>query len=338
MTRPLVTIISPTYNQERFVAGCAESALSQTYPEWEQIFVDDGSTDQTRAILESFDDPRIRVLALPHAGLPALQRSYNAALAVARGSLVAILEGDDLWPADKLEIQVPSFEAADTFLSWGAAELIDASGAPVGEMVRMPTTAPRARLRAREAFFRLTRANIFTPTVTVMIRRESLDRIGGFRQSGSSLLVDLPTWLWATASEDGHAEFINRRLGRYRVHGAQASQRARRQMTLEHIAVVRAVERELGAHQLARIGWDARARQSAESRAMLAEGEAALDARQYAPARTAFLRAVRRRGGVADVMLAVVGVLSTLLRLNLVRPSFALRSWARRKLVRSRVA
>ena len=326
MQRPLVTIISPTYNQERYVASCAESALAQTYPEWEQIFVDDGSTDRTREILASYKDPRMKVLSLPHGGLQVLERSYNAALAVGRGSLVAILEGDDLWPADKLEAQVPSFDAPDTFLSWGRADLIDASGTRVGELARVPARTRHTRVSARDAFLRLTRANFLTPTVTVMVRRESLDRIGGFRQSGSSLLVDLPTWLWATATEDGHVEFINQRLGLYRLHASQASQRARAQMTREHFAVVKAVERELGAHRLATVGWDARAKRRAESRALLAEGESDLDASRYGPARRAFLLALQAGAGVGDVVLALTGLLSSIVRINLVRAAFALRT------------
>ncbi|NUP54884.1 MAG: glycosyltransferase, partial [Gemmatimonadaceae bacterium] len=89
--QPTVTIISPAYNQERYVAQCIESALGQTYPHWEQIFVDDGSTDGTRDVIARYRDPRIRLIALPHRGLGALVESYNAALAGARGALDAIL-------------------------------------------------------------------------------------------------------------------------------------------------------------------------------------------------------------------------------------------------------
>src|SRR5258707_3339207 len=100
MAPPLVTILSPAYNQRRYIGQCIESALSQTYPQWEQIIVDDGSTDGTREIVAEYGDPRIRLICLPHRGLGALAQSYNAALAAARGSLVGILEGDDAWPAD----------------------------------------------------------------------------------------------------------------------------------------------------------------------------------------------------------------------------------------------
>src|SRR5690242_11159141 len=159
MKRSLVTIISPTYNQERYVAKCAESALAQTYQEWEQIFVDDGSSDATREIIAGFEDPRIRLVTLPHGGLGNLERSYNAALAASRGSLVGILEGDDLWPPDKLAMQVPSFDSADTLLSWGRADLIDEQGTTVGEVATVRDGRPSVRMTTAEAFHRLTRRN-----------------------------------------------------------------------------------------------------------------------------------------------------------------------------------
>lgn len=330
MERSLVTIISPTYNQERYVARCAESALAQTYEEWEQIFVDDGSTDATREIITGFNDPRIRLLSLPHGGLGTLKRSYNAALAASGGSLVAILEGDDLWPPDKLATQVSSFERPDTVLSWGRADLIDDQGSIVGEVATIREKHASVRITTADAFHRLTRRNFLVPTVTVMLRRDALDAIGGFRQTGSSMLVDLPTWLWATATHDGHVEFLNHRLGFYRLHDVQASQQKRAQMTREHFTVVRTVESKLGAEALRRVGWSSEARKRAESRAWIAEGELALEAGRPREARQAFGRAMRTGAGRADRVLAAIGLLSSVIRVDLVRVAFALRAWMRR--------
>jgi glycosyltransferase involved in cell wall biosynthesis len=330
MPRPLVTIVSPTHNQERFVASCAESALQQTYPDWEQVFVDDGSSDRTLAILEQYHDPRIRVIALPHAGLGSLARSYNAALAASNGSLVAILEGDDQWPADKLEVQLRSFESPDTVLSWGRADLVDDAGNRVGQMVSPPAAGGALRITTAAAFHRLTRSNFLVPTVTVMIRRTVLDSLGGFRQTGSSMLVDLPTWLWVTATHEGHVEFVDHRLGIYRVHAAQTSRQRRAAMTREHFAVVRAVEAEVGDEALRRVGWTAASRRLAESRAQLAEGQTGLQERDFRSARVAFVSAWRKRAGVADAVLALAGVLSSVARVDLVASAFAMRAWISR--------
>jgi glycosyltransferase involved in cell wall biosynthesis len=281
---PLVSIISPVYNQQRYVEQCIESALAQTYTSWEQIFVDDGSTDQTRELIAGYRDPRIRLIALPHRGLGALAESYNAALAVASGSLVAILEGDDAWPADKLERQVPLFDDPRTVLSWGRGALIDADGRPTRVMTTMKGAAPRVDVPGPAAFHRLTRENFLIPSVTVMVRRAALDGVGGFRQTGSSLFVDLPTWLWVTATADGHAAYLDHVLGIYRHHAAGTSTERAAEMKREHLRVGLAVEEALGPAALARVGWNARSRRRALARGELVEGKLALAVGRHADA------------------------------------------------------
>lgn len=310
MARPLVSIISPIYNQERYVGQCVESALAQTYGDWEQIFVDDGSTDGTLDVIARHRDPRIRVIALQHRGLGALAESYNVALAVARGSVVGILEGDDAWPADKLERQVPTFDDPATFLSWGRGALIDAEGRPVRVMSTMKRAAPIVHVDAGPAFHRLTRENFFIPSVTVMVRRSALDAIGGFRQTGSSLFVDLPTWLWLTGSMEGRVTYLDHELGIYRHHAAGTSTDKAAQMKLEHLRVVLAVERELGADALARVGWDAPSRRRALARGALVRGRIELRAGRHEAARRCYREAFATGVDLGARLRALRGIVS----------------------------
>ncbi|HET9011018.1 MAG TPA: glycosyltransferase family 2 protein [Gemmatimonadaceae bacterium] len=310
MARPLVSIISPVYNQERYVAECIESALAQTYDQWEQIFVDDGSSDGTRDVIARHRDPRIRLIALPHRGLGALAGSYNAALAVARGALVGILEGDDAWPVDKLERQVATFDDPATFLSWGRGALIDAASRPVRTMSTMKHAAPIMHVDAAAAFHRLTRENFFIPSVTVMVRRSALDAIGGFRQTGSSLFVDLPTWLWLTASIDGRVTYLDRELGIYRHHAAGTSSDKAAQMKLEHLRVVLAVETELGPAAMTRVGWDARSRRRALARGALVRGKIELRAGRHDEARRSYRDALTTATELGPRLRALRGVVS----------------------------
>ena len=62
MEKPLVSIITPTYNHEKFIEQCVRSVLSQTYPNWEMIIIDDGSTDKTPEKIEQFKDDRIHYI------------------------------------------------------------------------------------------------------------------------------------------------------------------------------------------------------------------------------------------------------------------------------------
>jgi glycosyltransferase involved in cell wall biosynthesis len=93
MTQPLVSVIVPTYNCAAYVRSAIDSVLAQSYAPIEVVVVDDGSTDDTLAVLSEFGD-RIRVFSQANAG-PAAAR--NRAVAQARGEYLAFLDGDDLW-------------------------------------------------------------------------------------------------------------------------------------------------------------------------------------------------------------------------------------------------
>src|SRR5438309_11287439 len=116
---PLVSVVTPTYNHDHYIGPCIESLLRQTYPNWEQIIIDDGSTDATRKALERYTEPRIRYHRQTNQGAYALARTYNRALDLAKGSLIAILEGDDLWPQKKLATLVPTLDDPRIVLAYG---------------------------------------------------------------------------------------------------------------------------------------------------------------------------------------------------------------------------
>src|SRR5512143_3730544 len=101
-SEPLVSVVMPVYNGARYLRQALESALAQTYRPLEIVVVDDGSTDETPAILAEFGT-RIRALRQPNSGSAAAR---NAALDAARGELIAFLDADDLWLPQKLAVQV----------------------------------------------------------------------------------------------------------------------------------------------------------------------------------------------------------------------------------------
>ena len=93
MTAPVVTIILPVFNRAATLRRCVESVRAQTFADWELIAVDDASTDDSIAVLESFGDPRIRVLCHDTNRGPGAAR--NTALASARGEFFALIDSDD---------------------------------------------------------------------------------------------------------------------------------------------------------------------------------------------------------------------------------------------------
>lgn len=307
---PLVTIITPCYNLERYIGRCVGSAVAQTYPHWEQFVIDDGSTDHSAEIVASFNDPRIHYLQLPHRGLEALAATYNHGMAHARGSLVAILEGDDFWPADKLEKQVPSFASENVLLSWGNALKVDGDDAITGAW-RLPHEASGVHTIAGSALFKLlTRKNILTPAATVMIRRHAIDRVGGFQQLGGATFVDLSTWLKVLANVAGDARFIPECLAYYRLHATQMSVEKGYDMRYRHYDIVQTVLRQMDEMNLNRIGWtDADARAALAS-ASLTRGVAELRAHQNTAALHHFRTLWRETSQWRERVAAALGIIS----------------------------
>ena len=307
---PRVSIVSPVYNAEKYIRRCIDSVLRQTYPHWEQLIVDDGSSDGTQQIIEEYRDPRIRYIRLPHRGLAALADTYNTALKNARGDLVAILEGDDEFPADKLERQVPAFDDPRVVLSWGRGPILDDDS----NIVRY---WPLRREWRRdwdnaELFRQLARKNILSPTLTVMVRKNALEQIGGFQQKGSLLYVDLCTWLCVTAGVEGIAKYIDADLGLYRLHSTNTGVLHIAQLRLEHHDVVTEVMRGLGRQRLAKLGWSEEDTRAELSAANLTRGVAMYLKGDRKEARAAFATTLRTSRSMRERINAAAGYLSAL--------------------------
>ena len=105
MSRPLVSVIVPAYNRERYLGEALDSIFAQDYRPLEVIVADDGSTDGTARVARAYSE--VRLLSLPHRGVAAAR---NAAIAASTGSLLAFLDSDDLWVAGKLDAQVGLLE------------------------------------------------------------------------------------------------------------------------------------------------------------------------------------------------------------------------------------
>ena len=132
---PLVSVIMPVYNGERFLAQAIESILSQTYTNLELIIVNDGSTDSTPAILEQFayQDSRVRVITNQTAQGYGGEKASNETYKLAKGRYIAKLDADDVAHPTRLAKQVDFLENnPDVFLTGTFLEIIDASGRVTG--------------------------------------------------------------------------------------------------------------------------------------------------------------------------------------------------------------
>lgn len=238
MGNPLVSIITPTYNHERYIGQCIESVLQQTYSDWELIIVDDGSTDETPNIIKRYKDSRIKYLRQNNIGIMNLRFTYNRALSLSNGEFIAILEGDDCWPIDKLEKQLPSFDIPKVVLSWGNARIIDENGRTI-RYVRnknFKNTYSILDIEIKELISKFLFSNFLTPTVTVMVRKKSLLNINGFQQPEGVPFVDLPTWLYLVF--EGKFAYVNRDCGMWRQHTEQTTRKFDLAMILGHVKTI----------------------------------------------------------------------------------------------------
>ena len=112
MTDGRVSIITPCYNGGRYVAETIESVKKQTYPNWEMIIIDDGSTDDSARIIAGYaqDEPRIQMISQRNAGTATAR---NAGMRRAEGRYIALLDADDLWEPEFLQRQLEFMRQKD---------------------------------------------------------------------------------------------------------------------------------------------------------------------------------------------------------------------------------
>ena len=120
MSRPMVSVITPTFNSSAFVREALQSVCNQTVQDWEHIVVDDCSQDNTREILreKAGSEQRLRLFFLNVNCGPAQAR--NAGISAARGRYIAFLDSDDLWEPDKLALQLQAMQESGTAFVYGA--------------------------------------------------------------------------------------------------------------------------------------------------------------------------------------------------------------------------
>lgn len=131
-----VSIITPAYNCEQFISKTIESVLSQTYPHWEMIVVNDCSSDTTGQIAQKYAsyDKRIKYIKLEYNSGAAVAR--NVAMSMAKGQYIAFLDSDDLWLPDKLSTQIKFMQDNNYKFSCTDYEQIDESGNPLGKIIK----------------------------------------------------------------------------------------------------------------------------------------------------------------------------------------------------------
>jgi glycosyltransferase involved in cell wall biosynthesis len=208
---PKVSVNICCYNAESFIAETINSVLKQTFADLEIIVIDDGSQDKTGQIIKSITDPRIKYVYQENKGL---SRSRNIAIGLSAGEYIALLDHDDVWLPDKLELQVALLESAPNIgLVYSDSYFINDKGITSGtffdfkEPYKGSVTCP------------LFLGN-FIPCLTTVMRKRILTGIELFR---TDLTITEEYDLFLRLSIRTQFDFVNRPLAKYRVHATNTS-------------------------------------------------------------------------------------------------------------------
>jgi glycosyltransferase involved in cell wall biosynthesis len=211
---PVVSVIMPVSNGERFIGAAIGSVLSQSLVVWELIVVDDGSTDDSADIARRHaeTDPRLRVLRQENRGLAAAR---NRGLSEAAGSLVAFLDCDDVWEPGYLQAMVARLaQAPEALLAFAGWRYIGERGEPLPQAV-IPFGADPQRARCE-----LPWRNALLPSA-VVARTSAVRRLGGF----DTTLRACEDWdLWIRLRREGAFVALPDVLVLYRVHDASMTE------------------------------------------------------------------------------------------------------------------
>ncbi len=206
---PVISVLIPAYNRAWSLARAIDSVLRQSLHEFELIVVDDGSTDNTRAILEAYGDS-IRVLRQENAGVSAAR---NAGIRASSGEFVAFLDSDDEWLPEKLRIQYAFFENHPQVRICQTLERWIRNGRFVN--------APDSHKKKPDFIFAESLRKCMITCSSVMIRRSLLDETGLFNEALPAC-EDYDLWLRITC-RDPVGLIAQEHLIRYGGHPDQLS-------------------------------------------------------------------------------------------------------------------
>ena len=232
---PVVSVVMPVYNTERYVAEAIESVLAQSHSDFELVIVDDGATDGSYEICRRYLDPRIRIIRQPNRGLPAAR---NAGIREAKGSFIAFLDSDDMWKANKLELHMLHFKAKpDLGLSYSCSQYIDEEGRPFGNYL-----IPPLRDITPDVLFR---GNPIGNGSTPVVRRQALDdaalqpREGPVQYFDERLkhAEDIECWFRIVLTGRWRVEGIPAPLTRYRLNPRGLSHATAQQRFFSTLAI-----------------------------------------------------------------------------------------------------
>ncbi len=219
MNNPAISVIMTAYNTEKYIKEAIESILNQTFKDFEFIIVDDGSTDNTRLIIEEYAKKDRRIKILYNKKNLGIVKSLNKAIAIAKGKYIARMDSDDVSKLNRLEKQFVFMESNPKVGVCGTNFiLINEKGKIIGWK-----SFPETNEKCKKAFFF---CNPFAHN-TVMLRKECFD-IFGYYNNDFLYAEDLE--LWMRFGQKYKLYNLQKYLVYYRVHAINSIFKNQKQM------------------------------------------------------------------------------------------------------------
>ena len=213
--RPLVSVIITSYNYARYIGEAIESVWAQTYSPIEIIVVDDGSTDDTRAVLAPYADAGVTCIFQENEGKSG---ALNRGLAASQGEFIAFLDSDDAWLPDAVEWRMALFDADPLVgVVYARALVVDANGVLQAYQLGAPERYAGDTVRSLLC-------GVFIHFVTFMVRRTSLEAVGAAFDPAFGAANDWEMYL--RLARVCRFAFLAEPMARYRVHGTNWSRNA----------------------------------------------------------------------------------------------------------------
>jgi len=232
---PVVSVVMPAYNTERFIGEAIRSVVRQTYTDWELLVIDDGSTDDTPRVVADMMESRIRYIHTENMGAGSAR---NLGIEKARGDFVAFLDSDDVWFPHKLAVQVDVLRRdPETGLTYSNLWYVNERGKRIGmprfALERLPDGWCLDKL--------LVRNGVIGGGSTVMVRRLLLHRVGPF---DTSLLMGQDWDLWLRLATCSKFRYTPQALMAYRQRRGSISTAGVLRSLFDYMIVERAFARE----------------------------------------------------------------------------------------------
>lgn len=204
MEKDLISIVVPVYNAEKFLTDTINTVLSQTYKNWELIFVDDKSTDSSVEIVNEYIQKNNNIKLIQNKENSGAAISRNKGIEEAKGKYIAFLDADDLWEKEKLEKQLKFMKERNCAFSFTGYEFANENGIGNGKIVKVPS-----KINYKQA---LKNTTIWTSTVMFNMNKLKKEEIymPDVRRG-----QDTATW-WKVLKTGVEAYGLNENLSIYR--------------------------------------------------------------------------------------------------------------------------